>query len=65
MERKKTSKPAAEITDTGINSEILARINAKIAQAHEDNQKALFYQKKRKTGGTSSSHYSIISFCSG
>ena len=59
MKHVKFPKPIPRVTSRTIDAEVLERINAKIAQALEYTDKAIFYQKKKHTGGTASSHYSI------
>jgi hypothetical protein len=45
MKPKKTSKPVPKITSTTIDADVLARINAKIAKAHEQTDSPYVYKR--------------------
>ncbi len=60
MERKKESRQIPKISSTTIDPDVLARINEKIARAHEQNEKPYVYHGPKTSSGTATVKYSII-----
>jgi hypothetical protein len=62
MKHKNLSKPIPPITSTTIDADVLARINDKVAKAHEQNENPYVYHGPRTAAsGPPDSTYSVTS----
>ena len=60
MERRRIRKPMRKITTTRIDSDVLARINDRVARAHEEYEKPFLFKKPKKGAYVPVFNYSIL-----